>query len=158
MAGSTLDPDNLPFRGKRSKTQKGHDTKSVGPSDSSDSGSDMAGPGMVDDDVLKLDRGTNQDTEAGEYNVADTGPSVGDLEMGGNSDRVGTGERLTAGKDPKLRANADRDADRVVSENEAGLGRGLDQAEEAQRGKTDEEIDEDARNAAGLVRTSTPRK
>jgi hypothetical protein len=155
MAGSTLDPDNFPA-GKRRKTQKGHDTKSVGPSDSSDSGSDMAGPGMVDDDVLKLDRGTNQDTEAGEYNVADAGPSVGDLDMDENSDRYGTGEHLTAGKEPKLRVNADRDADRVVRENEAGLGGGLDQAEEARSGKTDEEIEKEASNAADRAKTRKP--
>jgi hypothetical protein len=34
------------------------------------------------------------------------------------------------------REDADVEVDRVVDENEAGLGRGLDQAEEAQRGKT----------------------
>jgi hypothetical protein len=86
MAGSTLDPDNIPAGRRRHHTQKGHDTRSLGPSDSSDTGSDMAGPGLIDDDVLHLDRGTNEDTEA-------------------------------------------------------GLGGGLDQAEEAQRGITDEEIE-----------------
>jgi hypothetical protein len=60
--------------------------------------------------------------------------------MDDNSDRYGTGEHLTAGKDPDIRVNADRDADRVVGAEEAGLGRGLDQAEEARRGKTDEEL------------------
>jgi len=63
-SSSTLDPENFPG-GKPRKTQKGHDTKSLGPSDSSDTGSDMAGPGLVDDDALGLDRGTNQDIEAG---------------------------------------------------------------------------------------------
>ena len=92
MAGkSTLDPENFsavrPRRGL-----KGHDTRSLGPSDSSDSGSDMAGPGLLDED-------------------------------------------------PDLRVNADRDADRVVGADEAGLGGGLDQAEEAQLGITDEEIE-----------------
>lgn len=140
MAGkSTLDPDNFPTERKR-KNLKGHDTGALGPSDSSDSGSDMAGPGLTDDDALHLDRGTNQDTEAGEHNIADAGPSVGDLEMDDNSDRRGTGEHLTAGKDPRMRVNADRDADRVVRAGEAGLGGGLDQAEEARLGKTDEEI------------------
>lgn len=83
MASSTLDPDNIPA-GRKRKTLKGHDTKSLGPSDTSDSGSDMAGPG--------------------------------DLGMDDNSDSAGTGEHLTAGKDPKVRVNADRDADRVVSD------------------------------------------
>lgn len=156
MAGSTLDPDNFPHGGRKRKTQKGHDTRSLGPSDTSDSGSDMAGPGQIDDDILKLDRGTNEDTEAGRHNVADAGPSVGDLEMDENSDSVGTGEHLTAGKDPRMRVNADRDADRVVSADEAGLGGGRDQAEEAQRGATDDATAEKARNRADLVKTSKP--
>ena len=110
MAGrSTLDPENLPGRRKR-RTLKGHDTRSLGPSDSSDSGSDLAAPG--------------------------TDELVGDLGMDAASDRAGTGEHMTAGKEPAIRTNADRDADRVVTETEAGLGRGLDQAEEARRGKT----------------------
>ena len=68
-----------------------------------------------------------------------------DLDMDDTSDRYGTGEHLTAGKDPRLRVNADRDADRVVGSDEAGLGGGLDQAEEAQQGTTDEEIEREAR-------------
>jgi hypothetical protein len=41
--------------------------------------------------------------------------------------------------------NADRDTDRIVNDQEAGLGGGLDQAEEARLGKTDEEIEKEAR-------------
>ena len=137
---STLDPDNVPVR-KPEPVARGHDTRALGPSDSSDSGSDMAGPGLIDDDLLKLDRGTNQDIEAGRRGVADAGPSIGDLGMDANSDRHGTGEHLTAGKDPDIRVNGDRDADRVVGPDEAGLGGGLDQAEEAQLGITDDEIE-----------------
>ncbi len=114
MAGkSTLDPDNLPSREGR-KLPKGHDTRSLGPSDSSDSGSDLARPG--------------------------TDRAVGDINMDDNSDRYGTGEHITAGKEPKLRVNADRDVDRVVDSDAAGLGGGLDQAEEGRLGKTDEQI------------------
>lgn len=141
MAGSTLDPDNFPRSDRERHLPKGHDTRSLGPSDSSDSGSDMAGPGLIDDDILGLDRGTNEDSEGGRRNVADAGPSVGDLDLNDNSDRVGTGEHLTAGKDPDIRVNADQDADRVVGPEEAGLGGGLDQAEEAQLGITDEELE-----------------
>jgi hypothetical protein len=43
--GSTLDPDNFPGRGKK-KTVKGHDSKALGPSDSSDSAD--AGPSTGD--------------------------------------------------------------------------------------------------------------
>jgi hypothetical protein len=137
---STLNPDTL-ATGRRSDVAKGHDVKSLGPSDSSDSGSDMAGPGLVDDDVLNLDRGTNQDSEAGTIDSADAGASVGDLGMDANSDRYGTGERLTSGKEPRVRASGDVDTDRIVDAAEAGLGAGLDQAEEAQLGITDEELE-----------------
>jgi hypothetical protein len=54
-----------------------------------------------------------------------------------DSDDGGTGERLTVGKIPHAK---DEGADRVVNSEEAGLGGGLDQAEEAQLGITDEEL------------------
>ena len=54
-----------------------------------------------------------------------------------DSDDGGTGERPTVGKVPHA---ADEGADRVVKSEEAGLGGGLDQAEEAQLGTTDEEL------------------
>ena len=54
-----------------------------------------------------------------------------------DSDGGGTGERTTVGKVPHA---ADEGADRVVKSDEAGLGRGLDQAEEAQLGTTDEDL------------------
>jgi len=50
---SSLDPDNFPEAGKR--VPKGHGYRSLGPSDSSDSGSDLAGPGIPDEDALDLD-------------------------------------------------------------------------------------------------------
>ena len=140
MTRSTLDPDNLPARPGR-KAPPGHDVRSLGPSDSSDTGSDMAGPGLLDDDQLGLDRGTNEDSEGGRADVADAGPSVGDLGMDDTSDRSGTGERKAAGKEPNVPDGADIGFDRVVGPQDAGLGGGLDQAEEAQLGITDEEIE-----------------
>jgi len=55
-----------------------------------------------------------------------------------DSDAEGTGIRPTVGtiKPPKPEIATDR----VVDEEEAGLGGGLDQAEEAQLGLTDEEL------------------
>jgi hypothetical protein len=132
MAGSTLDPDNIPARRGR-KTVKGTDVKSLGPSDTSDSGSDMAGPGLVDADAINLDRGTNEDMEGGTVGKIEAGAGVGDREMDDNSDAEGTGEHLTAGVEPRIRVNQDRDVDRVVNDDEAGLGGGLDEAEEARR-------------------------
>lgn len=138
---STLDPDNLPLRPGR-KTLPGHDVRALGPSDSSDSGSDMAGPGLIDDDVLGLDRGTNEDSEGGHLNeLADAGASIGDLGLDDTSDREGTGERMMAGKEQTVLPGADIGFDRIVGAEEAGLGGGLDQAEEAQLGITDEELE-----------------
>src|SRR5262245_36226529 len=115
MTGSsTLDPDNFPEENRQPNKPKGHDTRSLGPSDSSDSGSDMAGPGLIDDDALNLDRGTNEDTEAGRDDIADAGASIGDDDMDDNSDRFGTGERRAAGKEPSVAANNDLGIDRIV--------------------------------------------
>jgi hypothetical protein len=87
----------------------GSDVRSIGPSDSSDSGSDVVG--------------------------------LGDLDS--TTDRYGTGERASVELDDEaeLRPDADIEPDRVVEARQAGLGGGLDQAEEAQLGITDEEID-----------------
>jgi hypothetical protein len=93
---STLDPDNFPH-GRARKTEKGHDVRALGPSDSSDTGSDMTGVGPLDD----------------------------------TSDRNRTGERLGAGDEATVNPGADIDADRVVEPEDAGLGYGLDEAEEA---------------------------
>lgn len=136
---SISDPDNLPVRRQR-KLLEGHDVGALGPSDSSDTGSDMAGPGLIDEDVLGLDRGTNTDSEGGRANIADAGPSIGDLGMDENSDRYGTGEHHTVGKEPRVRVGGDIGIDRVVGPEDAGLGGGLDQAEEARMGITDEEL------------------
>jgi len=87
----------------------GSDVGSIGPSDSSDSGSDMTGLGRLDS----------------------------------TTDRFGTGERASVELDDEgeLRPDADIEPDRVVEARNAGLGGGLDQAEEAQLGITDEEIE-----------------
>ena len=54
-----------------------------------------------------------------------------------DSDDGGTGERVTVGKVPE---STETGTDRVVQDREAGLGGGLDQAEEARLGVTDEEL------------------
>lgn len=100
---NTLDPNNLAEPG----ALPGQHSRSIGPSDSSDAGSDLSG-----------------------------------LDVGDDSDREGTGERLSAGNDPDIRGDSDIGFDRVVGAEEAGLGDGLDQAEEAIAGITDEEIAE----------------
>ena len=88
----------------------GGDARSIGPSDSSDSGSDVVGLGNLDS----------------------------------TTDRYGTGERASVEIDDEgeLRPDADIEPDRVIEARQAGLGGGLDQAEEAQLGVTDEELEE----------------
>jgi hypothetical protein len=97
---------------------KGHGIRSLGPSDSSDTGADMVG-------IRGLDS---------------------------TSDRNGTGERASVEQDADADADAGVDiaTDDVVVASEAGLGGGLDQAEEAQLGITDEEIERELRDRAGL--------
>ena len=98
---------------------KGHDIRSLGPSDSSDTGADMVGTG---------------------------GP------LDSTSDRNGTGERTSVSIESDANTNADISADRIVNSRDVGLGGGLDQAEEAQLGFTDEEIDAAVRDELGLER------
>jgi hypothetical protein len=112
-SSSTLDPDNYPTEAKPGQRAKGRPAPAFGPSDSSDSGSDLADANVSDDDV----------------DAADT-----------DSDRYGTGERPSAGKENGLRVAGDIETDRIVTAEEAGLGGGLDEAEEAQLGVTDEEL------------------
>jgi hypothetical protein len=145
---NTLDPDKVSARARRSGF-KGHDLRSIGPSDSSDSGSDLLGPGLIDDDLLGLDRGTSEDSEGGHLSARDAGASLGDLGADDSSDRNGTGEHLTAGKEPDIRIGGDIAPDRIVGAEEVGLGGGLDQAEEAQLGITDEELEQMLRKGRG---------
>ena len=88
----------------------GSDVRSIGPSDSSDSGSDVVGLSNLDS----------------------------------TTDRYGTGERASVEIDAEseLRPDADIEPDRVIEARQAGLGGGLDQAEEAQLGVTDEQLEE----------------
>ncbi|HYH43604.1 MAG TPA: hypothetical protein VD867_16640, partial [Burkholderiales bacterium] len=68
---STLDPENFPAANRRG-TPKGHDIRTLGPSDSSDSASDLAGmlPNAGDD--LHLERGADEDILGGHSNDIDT--------------------------------------------------------------------------------------
>jgi hypothetical protein len=135
MSGSTLDSDVNPVRHKpENREGKGHDTGSLGPSDTSDSGSDIAAaPGTVDEQTPF------------DANVT-AGAEIGDVDLDSDSDSVGTGERIAAGKDPIEGVNHDQGFDRIVGPEEAGLGAGLHQAEEAQSGVRDRdhtgEVDE----------------
>ncbi len=119
MSGtSTLDPDNFPEAPDRS-LGKGHGTDALGPSDNSDSGSDvMGGPGFavgVDEDLIPdLDRGTNEDYSMG-HGSDTAGADMGDANLDSDSDASGTGERAAAGREGSARDGADIDVDSIQS-------------------------------------------
>jgi len=48
-----------------------------------------------------------------------------------DTDAGGTGERVTVGRVPQSEQHDEASTDRVVREDEAGLGKGLDEAEKA---------------------------
>jgi hypothetical protein len=76
--------------------QDGHGTKALGPSDSSDSGSDVAG--------------------------GDAPALLGDSDLDGDSDSAGTGERATVGRDDTQPASRDVAPDRATTADDPGLG------------------------------------
>jgi hypothetical protein len=73
---------------------------------------------------------TRKPAKIGPSDTSD-GPSDRPLDPETDSDSGGTGERATAGRDPNSELHVEDGTDRVVGEGEAGLGRGLDEAEEA---------------------------
>lgn len=111
MAGSTLDPDNMNLPDRQ--LGKGHGTGSLGPSDTSDSGSDlMGGPGLARQLDLGLSTGTTSDPEASSAGFT-AGPDVGDANLDSDSDSSGTGETATAGRDAVLADGHDIDTDHI---------------------------------------------
>jgi hypothetical protein len=86
---------------------------------------------------------------SGPSDSSDTGAdTIGRDSSDTTSDRNGTGERVNLEAD--VLPDADLGADRIVTAEEAGLGGGLDQAEEALLGVTDEEIEAAVRERLGL--------
>ena len=159
MGSSTLTPDNLPA-GRDRRVGRGHGTGALGPSDSSDTGSDIQGAhGLAHDvDRFGLARGTNEDPD--ESRAADTGgPDVGDGNLDSDSDAEGTGEHAAAGRDTPLADGRDIDVDQVIDEDLQGTMEagetdisGLDEGE-GDRARPD--LADNPRNAA---RTSRKRR
>jgi hypothetical protein len=98
MSGSTLNPSDE----GGVEIGKGHGTGALGPSDSSDSGSDVQGekryPGDIEDEL---------DAHALGQSAA---------ELASDTDRYGTGEAASADGDNNLRADADILPDDVEDE------------------------------------------
>jgi len=113
MATSPLDPSNLSGRRDRS-IGRGHGTRALGPSDSSDSGSDLLGaPGLARQvDGFGLDRGNTNETEQ-RFAGNTAGPDVGDANLDSDSDRSGTGETAAASRDVVASDGSDIDADHI---------------------------------------------
>jgi hypothetical protein len=112
MADSTLDPDILNSRPDRI-LRKGHGTDALGPSDISDSGSDLYGSlGLAQQVDIGLSTGTTSDPEASTADYT-AGPDVGDANLDSDSDSGGTGERAAAGRDTVIPDGADIDTDHV---------------------------------------------
>lgn len=115
---STLDPDNFQDRPDRS-LGKGHGIDSLGPSDISDTGSDVVGgPGFAEaldeEQTLDFDHGTTSDLEQS-HAGGTAGPDVGDADFSADSDMGGTGERAAAGRDNVSKDGADIGTDQIVS-------------------------------------------
>jgi hypothetical protein len=84
MAMNPLDPANIPI-GPDRRVLQGHGTSELGPSDSSDSGSD----------------------------VQQAARRIGDARLDSDSDRFGTGERAGATPDTEIEAGSDIAPDRI---------------------------------------------
>ncbi len=111
MATSTLDPDHSPERDRQ--LGRGHGTSALGPSDSSDTGSDVqGGVAWAPDTELGLDRGTNEDSDSGRRDMS-AGPDSGDAGLDSDTDSRGTGERATAGRDSDIDMGRDIDTDHI---------------------------------------------
>jgi len=81
---------------------KGHGTAALGPSDTSDSGSDIqGGPGLNRDDGLMQPSGTTSDPDIDAIGTT-AGPDIGDANLDSDTDSGGTGERAAAGRDSTL--------------------------------------------------------
>jgi hypothetical protein len=81
----------------------GHGTAALGPSDSTDSGSDIqGGPGLNHDGGVMPPSGTTSDPDVDSDRGATAGPDIGDANLDSDSDRNGTGERGAVGRDSSV--------------------------------------------------------
>lgn len=110
---STLDPTL--FAESDREIDKGHGTEALGPSDTSDSGSDVqGGPGLFHEvgAGLGLGTGTTSDPDDGSAGYT-AGPDVGDANLDSDSDAEGTGERAAAARDATVPDGRDIDTDHI---------------------------------------------
>jgi hypothetical protein len=135
MSASTLDPDNIPL-GKDRSVGSGHGTGALGPSDTSDSGSDVRGGAAHVAADLALGKGMNDDPEMGTAGGT-AGRDLGDADLDSDSDSNGTGERAAAGRDTATPDGADIGFDRIETLPPAGTDLDGDDGDE-QTGRIDQ--------------------
>jgi hypothetical protein len=106
---------------------------------------------------IKEDSALDRVRKPARIGPSDTSDTIADRpgELLSDSDAEYTGERANPGIDPHAELHeAEYGVDRVVGPADAGLGGGLDEAEEAQLGVTDEELEAaEAEDEADLVKT-----
>jgi hypothetical protein len=129
---------------RAARRPQGTSTDLLGPSDTSDSGSDLVGAdGAVDTDDIGFDSGSNDDIRR----AAGAGADVGDANLDSDSDSGGTGERAEAGRDTlrheapdispdhveggSLEAMADDDLDDLANDDSPDAGETEDEDEDA---------------------------
>ena len=141
--------------------RKGHGTGALGPSDSTDSGSDIVGgPGLNRDDGLPLQRGTTSDPDVDPVGTT-AGADIGDADLDSDSDRNGTGERGAAGRDSTEAVDetlTEHDGDGIESIDESGTEREANDIESDDRPDEDVEASEaieKRRNINGATRRRT---
>jgi len=119
-------------------TMKGRNTGALGPSDSSDSGSDVTGgPGLNHDDGLAPRAGNTSDPDI-DHGAATAGADLGNADLDSDSDRYGTGERGAARRDSATPVDRTlrTDDNRLVEADEldgAAHERGETEADETER-------------------------
>jgi hypothetical protein len=116
--------------------RKGHGTAELGPTDSTDSGSDVrGGPGFQREERLGLTPEPPSDGEV-EGVVEGAGPDLGHRDLDSDTDHVGTGERAAAGRDTA------GPVDQTLYDDEGNAVEGEDIADDAALDTTLQEPDE----------------
>lgn len=117
-----------------SSLRKGHGVAELGPTDSTDSGSDVrGGPGFRHEDRLGLSPEPADGTLEG---AEGAGADIGDRGLDSDSDRSGTGERAAAGRD------AAGPVDQTLYDDDGNAVDGADLADDASLDTTLQESDD----------------
>jgi hypothetical protein len=140
------------------KVNSGHGTAALGPSDSSDSGSDVrGGPGFARDLGLGLETGSTSDPDRGLAGET-AGPDLGDADLDSDTDAEGTGERAAAGRDATTPDGQDISVDRVVGPDEIGVTGDEEKPVKPDKGVEQPRDTPPAPGPRGTPKSRTPRR